>query len=366
MKNLTVEEVIKLPPYSLKDSEKRKLLLPIIKNQIKDSMKNQHIKNFFSKQKIDVDNISSLKEVPFIPVQMFKNFDLTTCSKKDIIRILRSSGTTDQQPSVIPLNKNTALRQTKALASILSDYLGSKRRLFLVIDHEGMNKPEMQITARAAGIRGLSIYSKKIYYLLKEENGKLEPNMDAIKDVIKNHSGEEVFVFGFTYIIWSEFYKKIKDKNIKFNFKDVKIFHSGGWKKMIDEAVTKEKFSSEIAKIFDTNKSNVFDFYGMAEQTGVIFLDCEYGNKHVPNFAKVIIRDVFSQEPSKAGETGLIEVMSILSDSYYSQALLTEDTGYLIGVDNCPCGRKGEYFRFKKRIEKAEIRGCGDTFKERK
>ncbi len=33
-----------------------------------------------------------------------------------------------------------------------------------------------------------------------------------------------------------------------------------------------------------------------------------------------------------------------------------------MGVDDCPCGRKGKYFRFTSRIERAEIRGCGDTF----
>ena len=361
-----IDNLIKIPPYSLNYSEKNEILLPIIKNQVSQASSNIHIQSMFNKLNVNIQDIFSLENIPIIPVQMFKKFDLSICPEKDIIRTVRSSGTTGQQASRIPLNKNTAFRQTKALASILSDYLGSKRRILLIIDHDGMNKPEKQITARSAGIRGLSIYSKKIYYLLKEEkNGKLQLNIDAINEVIKNHSNEEVFVFGFTYIIWSEFVKKIKDKNIKFKFKDVKIFHSGGWKKMIDEAVTKKRFSDETAKIFNTSAKNVYDFYGMAEQTGVIFVDCEYGNKHVPNFAKVIIRDFLTQEPCNLGETGLIEVMSILSDSYYSQAILTEDTGYLIGVDDCPCGRKGEYFRFKKRIEKAEIRGCGDTFKEK-
>ena len=83
----------------------------------------------------------------------------------------------------------------------------------------------------------------------------------------------------------------------------------------------------------------------MAEQTGIIFVDCACGNKHVPAFSQVIIRDPFTLEPCSPG-TGLIEVMSILADSYYDQAVLTEDLGMLVGVDDCPCGRKGRYFRF--------------------
>lgn len=62
------------------------------------------------------------------------------------------------------------------------------------------------------------------------------------------------------------------------------------------------------------------------------------------------------------GETGIIEVLSVLPTSYPGQAVLTEDQGLLAGVDDCPCGRKGRYFRFISRIEQAELRGCGDTF----
>jgi hypothetical protein len=62
------------------------------------------------------------------------------------------------------------------------------------------------------------------------------------------------------------------------------------------------------------------------------------------------------------GETGMIEVLSALPSSYPGQALLTEDLGALTGVDDCPCGRKGKHFRFTSRIQRAVVRGCGDTF----
>lgn len=65
------------------------------------------------------------------------------------------------------------------------------------------------------------------------------------------------------------------------------------------------------------------------------------------------------------GREGLIECISILPSSYPGQALLTEDVGKILGIDDCECGRKGKYFTFVARAEKAEIRGCGDTFAER-
>ena len=201
----------------------------------------------------------------------------------EIAKVLQSSGTTGGTPSRIPLDKATTLNQIKALKSILSGYLGKNRKIFLVIDHEGINSPKLAFSARTAGVRGLRIYAKKIFYLLKEEEGKLSLNMPVIRDIIENYSHKEVYAFGFTYIIWTVFYEQLKKEGIRFSFDKFTLFHGGGWKKMKDLAVSKETFSGTIAgTIRYPKRTNILDFYGMAEQTGIIFVDCEHGNKHVP------------------------------------------------------------------------------------
>jgi len=360
-----LDTLLQQPPYSQNNEEKEAILLRILKEQLRNAIgQNRHIAGLFSKLQVSVDTIHRVEDIPPVPVQMFKYFDLKTCPDNRIVKILRSSGTTTGITSRIPLSKNTTLNQIKALKNILKNFLGDKRRIFLVIDHEGINDPALEFSARTAGVRGLSIYARKTFYLLKEENGRLVLNVPVIEEILSGYRDEEVYVFGFTYIIWSTFYQQIKEKNLQFRFKDVKVFHSGGWKKLQSEQVSKDHFSEEIARVFKTDKKNILDFYGMAEQTGIIFVDCECGNKHVPNFAEVVIRDPYTLKPCKDNEPGMIEVISVLSDSYYCQAILTEDMGYTVGTDDCPCGRKGRYFRFQSRIEKAEIRGCGDTFRE--
>ncbi len=362
----SVEHIIRAGPYAQKDEQKQEFLLEIMKEQLEQATHNRHIRNFFDRQNIVIQDLKRLEDVPFLPVQMFKYFDLETCPPDQIIKILRSSGTTSGQTSRVPLNKQTAMNQTRALTSILSNYLGSKRKIFLVIDYEGMNSPVNEFSARTAGIRGLSIYAKKTFYLLKEEDGKLALNMPVIEDLITNYSDSEVYAFGFTYIIWSVFYKEMLKNQVHLKFRDIKLFHSGGWKKLTAEKVSKDEFSKSIADLFSMDTPNVLDFYGMAEQTGIIFVDCPCGNKHAPDFSQVIVRDPQTLKPCNIDEPGFIEVMSILSDSYYCQAILTEDLGYIVGYDDCPCGRKGRYFRFISRVEKSEERGCGDTFKEQK
>jgi hypothetical protein len=361
----TREKLLTQAPYASEDRQKNEDLLPIIREQLKTARRNnRQIDDFFTKQGIDIEAIQKPEDVPYIPVQMFKNFDLRICPEQEIVKILQSSGTTGGTPSRIPLDKATTINQIKALKSILSEYLGKNRKIFLVIDHEGINSPKLAFSARTAGVRGLSIYAKKTFYLLKEEEGKLSLNMPVIRDILENYSHEDVYAFGFTYIIWTVFYEQLKKEGIQFSFDNFALFHGGGWKKMRDLAVSKKTFSDTIAGIFGTRPDRILDFYGMAEQTGIIFVDCEHGNKHVPCFSQVIIRDPFTLEPCDSGKTGLIEVMSVLADSYYDQAILTEDLGVQIGVDDCPCGRKGRYFRFVSRVEKAELRGCGDTFRE--
>ena len=150
------------------------------------------------------------------------------------------------------------------------------------------------------------------------------------------------------------------------NLPRLRLLHSGGWKKLTEEKVDKEEFKRAVSEAFNTKPENIIDFYGMVEQLGVIFIDCEYGYKHVADFADIIIRDFQTLNEVEKGKLGIIEVLSGLTSSYPGQAILTEDIGELVGVDHCSCGRKGKYFKFVSRVEKAETRGCGDTFAEGK
>ena len=363
-----IHKIISSGVYCHTQKEKERFLLPLLIKEIQHAIKNSNvISRFFERQRIYPHDIRSVAEVPSMPVQMFKYYDLKTCPVEDVVKILKSSGTTTSVQSRIPLDKATVMNQIKALQTILASYLGSKRRIFLVIDHEGINNPTSEFTARTAGVRGLSIFAKQTYFLLKEgADGNLVLNLPVIREIQEKYTDLEVYVFGFTYIIWTIFYQQMKEEGLTLKLHNLTVFHSGGWKKLKNQSVSKEYFNEHLAKMLGCDTEHILDFYGMAEQTGIIFPDCPFGNKHVPVFADVIIRDPYTMQECEIGDIGIIEILSVLSTSYYCQAILTEDTGYLVGIDDCPCGRKGKYFRFASRIEKAEVRGCGDTFREKK
>ena len=97
----------------------------------------------------------------------------------------------------------------------------------------------------------------------------------------------------------------------------------------------------------------------MVEQTGSIFIECEYGYLHVPNVADIsVVDEHFGQ--CEFGELGVIKLCSLLPSSYPGHVILSDDRGYVVGEDSCRCGRLGKYFIVEGRLPRVEIRGCSD------
>jgi hypothetical protein len=152
----------------------------------------------------------------------------------------------------------------------------------------------------------------------------------------------------------------LRRQGITLEMPRVRILHSGGWKRLEQQAVTRDVFIRDVASVFGCTEDRIIDFYGMVENVGVIYPDCALGNKHAPNFAEVIVRDPLTLTPVKAGERGLIQVCSVLPTSFPGFLLLTEDMAEVISYEGCSCGRSGTSFRFAGRAPRAEVRGCGN------
>ncbi len=318
---------------------------------------------FLARLGTDPSEWTRVADVPPLPVTMFKRFELSAVPSDQVVRELHSSSTSGQSPSRIFIDKTTAFRQARALVSILKDAVGGSRRPYLVIDAEEAAAAGDVLTARGAAIRGIGSFAKSTTYALRStSDGRLEPDWEAIDAFFESHGDEPVLIFGFTFIVWTRFVGPAEERGAGFDASAAVLLHSGGWKKLEAYAVSKAVFNDRVSEVLGTGSQAVLDFYGMVEQVGTVFVDCPAGNKHAPAFADVVIRRPHTLEPVAPGETGIIEVVSVLPTSYPGQALLTEAQGTLIGVDDCPCGRSGQHFRFTRRVERAEVRGCGDTF----
>ena len=138
------------------------------------------------------------------------------------------------------------------------------------------------------------------------------------------------------------------------------LIHGGGWKKLTIEAVSRDEFHKRLYEV--CGLKNIHDYYGMVEQTGCIYMECEYGHLHASIFSDVVVRNPLDFSINRFREKGILEVVSSIPHSYPGHCLLTEDIGEILGEDDCKCGRKGKYFKIYGRIKDAEIRGCSDTY----
>lgn len=295
---------------------------------------------------------------PFLPVSMFKMHSLSSVPQDQIFKTMTSSGTTGQAPSRIFLDADTAQLQTRALTRIVTSFIGPKRLPMLIIDHPSVVKDRRTFSARGAGILGLMTFGRDHRFALKDET--MELDWESIEYFAQKYPDSPIFAFGFTFMVWQHFLQQLKAAGRKLPFVDAILIHSGGWKKLEAEKVSNDIFKGVAKDI--AGFSRVHNFYGMVEQTGSVFMECEAGRLHAPLFADIIIRDPQDWRECAIGETGVIQVLSVLPRSYPGHSLLTEDRGRLLGEDNCPCGRMGKTFEVLGRLPKAEVRGCSDTF----
>lgn len=301
--------------------------------------------------------VDQLEKVPWLPVRMFKLLDLKSIEDSQVSRTLVSSGTTGAAVSRIFLDTGTARAQARALTRIFSHFAGARRMRMLVVDDDSFLRDRSRFNARAAGILGFSNFGRDHLYLLDES---LQPDWTALQQWLQAHPDEPVLLFGFTFIVWQSFVQvaQREGRHIRFPAGSM-LVHGGGWKKMDEQKVDNAAYKHALASTFDINR--VHNYYGMVEQVGSIFFECEHGHLHAPAYADVIVRDLQDLQPVPHGTIGAIQVLSLLPESYPGHSLLTEDMGIIHGEDDCPCTRPGKHFSVLGRIRNVEIRGCSDT-----
>jgi hypothetical protein len=298
----------------------------------------------------------TVEEIPFIPVRLFKDYELMSVERSKIVKTMASSGTTGQSVSRIFLDRITAANQVKVLVKIASNFTGTKRHPMLIIDTKSAIKDRNLFSARGAGILGFSILGYDVTYALDED---MQLDFDAVGVFCNKYKDENILLFGFTYMVWEFFYKKLAKLGKQINLENGTLVHGGGWKKLSEQAVDNDTFRRLLKDVCKINR--VYNYYGMVEQTGSVFMECENGYLHSSIFSDVIMRRTdFSV--CDMHEAGLVQLVSLLPLSYPGHTILSEDIGEIIGEDDCSCGRLGNYFKIHGRMKSAELRGCSDTY----
>jgi hypothetical protein len=288
---------------------------------------------------------------------LFKHERLVSVPADEVIKTMTSSGTSGQNVSQIFLDKKTAALQVKVLSRIMAEFFGRLRLPLLVIDSRATVADRYRFSARAAGILGFSMFGREIAYALDDD---MSLNEERVRRFVEKHPDQEILLFGFTFIVWRHLVQVLEAEQKTLPVNRGVLLHGGGWKQLQSQAVSTDEFKRRLRSV--TQIRRVHNYYGMVEQTGSIFMECEVGHLHTSAWSEVIIRDSLNFDPLPPGHRGLIQLLSVVPHSYPGHSLLSEDEGEIIGVDDCSCGRMGTYFKVYGRIQNAETRGCSDTY----
>ena len=347
-----------IPVFGLNKDDKSHYMLGNMNYLTKFHIKNcSEYKTLMEKFGEIKQTYKELSDVPFIPVRLFKYTNLLSVPKKNIVKTMTSSGTTGQGVSQIFLDSDTSSLQVKVLSKIMSDFIGAKRLPMLVIDSKSIISNREKFSARTAGVLGFSMFGRDVEFALDED---MSMNFDRVDRFLGKYKSDNILIFGFTSIIWRHFVLELEELGKHLSMSKGILFHGGGWKQLENQSVDNSEFKNRISGV--SNITNIHNYYGMVEQTGSIFVECEYGFFHTPSFSDVIIRSHQTHSSEEIGITGLIQLLSVIPKSYPGHSILTEDLGTICGIDDCKCGRKGKYFKVHGRIKSAEIRGCSDTY----
>ena len=371
MEGSAVDNLLLLPPYALTNGEKKPLLL----HAMHESYKHHYLhcpgfRRYCERRGYAGEmQFSEYEDIPFIPIQAFKESAsfLISVNNDQIQRKIQSSATSGM-PSTIFIDKITSKRQIRALTSIIVEILGGKRRPFLIADVDPRKVRGLAIGARSAAVQGFLNMARESHYIMEAgAGGALQLQDNLITEALARFASmnEPVVIFGFTFVLYIDVVMPLRSRGLRFQLPPgSKVIHIGGWKKLEDQRISKDRFNEVMSDAFGVSQTDVVDFYGFTEQLGVTYPDGPDGMKHTPNFAEVVVRDPATLKPVTDGQEGLLQFLTPLPYSYAGISVLTDDIGVIIGRDKAVNGWNGTSFKVVGRVAKAEVRGCGDIMGE--
>lgn len=300
----------------------------------------------------------ALSDLPFLPASVFKSISLTTGDPVALKLTLTSSGTTGRPVSRVKLDNATAMRQLRALLTIMSELIGTRPIPLLVLDSPMVlsDACNPKYPGRVGGVQGFSMISSERSFALDDQ---MQPNIEEIEAFLQIADGRPFLVYGFTSVIYQNFIESLLASGVRLDLSRGILVHGGGWKKLVARQITNLEFRSLLHDL--AGISRVHNYYGMVEQMGSIHLECDRGHLHCSAFSDILVRRGADFSVCPPGEPGILQTMSALPTSYPGHNLLTEDEGVLLGEDDCSCGWSGKYFKVLGRLPEAESKGCSDV-----
>ncbi|KIC62113.1 long-chain-fatty-acid--protein ligase [Chryseobacterium taiwanense] len=292
-------------------------------------------RNFVSYLNIKHDEVTKLEDIPFLPIEMFKNHSVID---KNVTTDLffQSSGTTQMN-----LSKHFIADENIYQESIYKSF------------EQFIGKPEDFIFLGLLPSYLERQNSSLIYmvdYLMKKsakpENGYFLYNHSDLFELLNTIKDQKVILFGVSFALLDFLdycHSERSEESLNF-LENLIVIETGGMKGRKEE-MTKNELLEILKNGFKTDQ--IYSEYSMTELLSQAY---SLGNNEYdcPNWMKIMIRnteDPFAYE--KEGRTGAINIID-LANIHSCSFIATQDLGKIIG----------DKFQVLGRIDHSDIRGC--------
>ena len=311
-----------------------KIALKVFRFQYENNLVYQEFCDFL---KIDKQSVKTLQQIPFLPIQFFKNHNVVS-NTDEIQEIFTSSGT-------------TGMITSKHLVTDVSLYEQSYRNAFS--EFYG-NIEDYAILALLPSY--LERSGSSLIYMVKdlielsnnEHSGFYLHNYDELiaKLIELDKAGQNILLIGVTYALLDLVEKQ------KFQLKNTIIMETGGMKGKRKELI-REELHEILCDGFGV--SSIHSEYGMTELLSQAY-SLGNGIFECPAWMQILIRDTEDAmtyvSNGKTGGINVIDLANINSCSF----IATQDLGKK--YPNQPACRQAGSFEVLGRFDNSDIRGC--------
>ena len=310
---------------------------------------------------------ADVRRLPFLHVSVFKEHDFRPARPFPLALTLTSSGTSGQQ-SRIRLDADS-LRRVKASAEAVYGALGmvdkSLKTNYVCMTYDPRQAKDLGTAFTDELLTSFTAIGEVHYAIRRDRPGgefrfDLLGTLQAIRHFAA--SGLPLRILGFpahlhfTLQAWHERgwpSLLLGDQSW--------VMTGGGWKGHQGLAIHKEEFRAHISAWLGVPVSNIRDLYGLVEH-GIPYVECRLGRMHVPDYARVLVRDPETSRVLPHGRRGLLQLVTPYLTSYPSFSVLAGDWGETQA--HCECGIPGNVLILHGRAGRTPAKGCAVTAAE--
>ena len=307
--------------------EFEKITLKVFRHQYDANLVYQQFCNFLKKDK---NNVKSVLDIPFLPIQFFKSHKVLS-SDKAIQTTFTSSGTTGMQTSKHLVTDVSWYEESYRLA--FSEFYGNiEDYCVLALLPSYLEREGSSLIHMVEDLITLSNHEDSGFYLNNYD--------ELISKVIElDNSGQNVLLIGVTYALLD----LIEMQN--FQLKNTIIMETGGMKGKRKEMI-REELHSLLCNGFGVSK--IHSEYGMTELLSQAY-SLGDGVFECPPWMQILIRDTEDAltyvAEGKTGGINVIDLANINSCSF----IATQDLGKK---------QPNHSFEVLGRFDNSDIRGC--------